>query len=715
MSRVFASTLGLTLLTTSLAYGQSAVLPVPLDRQMQSEWCWAASGEMVFNYLGATRITQCDQVNAALGRTDCCGTVACTTDAECTPAGATACTSEAACIPADAPMCTTSADCTGGDICTATPTATAAGRAGQCQSSLCRSGYCTTSSCAGTCTPATCDLPGSTRFDQWDFTTQGTSCSSPLSFAAFQAEIDANRPVEFGWSFGCANPSSGNCGTLCGTPVSGGHAMVAVGYNVDPELGPMVYINDPAPIYVGTQYWLTYADWLQDTSTAAIPGCPAGGTGCQGVHYSQGQSYDIQDDKFCMADTDGFPAASFQHCFDYQWARARSPVTIDFTNSGTVSSSFQYVPGEPVMSEASLASWQGAVTANGSGTANQISGSGTRGSSSIAQCSGLTTTTVGPISLGSGLRPASVSVAVSSNVPAVTSIWTPSEGAFQSSCALTAAQLAATDGTLFAAGYVMADLFAYTIGSTPNFCATWVQKSGKYEVCTGQTLAEYESTFGTLSATMQPVRFAAYDTPSGQLYASLWQPASTGWYEYIDMSPASYQSEYDTLTKDGLQERNIDSLDGEYSVLWSAPRASGCSSTAAAQQEFAPGVFGCAGSVTFSQRGSLCGTNCMACSAGQTVAALANTPSTPAPSYDYWTNEYLNYSGSEGSCAADDNGTGYNCGSETPMRVCVNGSSTDPLGNVCNWYGCGLNSDTQNTTFGGCGGNTTAGTMCCCE
>ena len=51
------------------------------------------------------------------------------------------------------------------------------------------------------------------------------------------------------------------------------------------------------------------------------------------------------------------------------------------------------------------------------------------------------------------------------------------------------------------------------------------------------------------------------------------------------------------------------------------------------------------------------------------------------------------------------------------MRVCVSYGSTDLLGNVCNWYDCGLNGNTPGAAdeyFGGCAGNTTAGTVCCC-
>lgn len=39
--------------------------------QHQSNWCWAASGEMTMEWLGAT-IVQCDEANKRFGRTDCC-------------------------------------------------------------------------------------------------------------------------------------------------------------------------------------------------------------------------------------------------------------------------------------------------------------------------------------------------------------------------------------------------------------------------------------------------------------------------------------------------------------------------------------------------------------------------------------------------------------------------------------------------------------------
>jgi hypothetical protein len=39
--------------------------------QETSQWCWAASGEMVMEYHGAS-VAQCDEANKRFGRSDCC-------------------------------------------------------------------------------------------------------------------------------------------------------------------------------------------------------------------------------------------------------------------------------------------------------------------------------------------------------------------------------------------------------------------------------------------------------------------------------------------------------------------------------------------------------------------------------------------------------------------------------------------------------------------
>lgn len=61
---------GLLLVASTTA--SATTLNVPLYPQQQDQWCWAASGQMIMSYLGATRVTQCDEANKRLGRTDCC-------------------------------------------------------------------------------------------------------------------------------------------------------------------------------------------------------------------------------------------------------------------------------------------------------------------------------------------------------------------------------------------------------------------------------------------------------------------------------------------------------------------------------------------------------------------------------------------------------------------------------------------------------------------
>jgi hypothetical protein len=45
-------------------------LPVTLHPQETGMWCWAASGQMVMDYLGSN-VAQCTQANDRFGRTDC--------------------------------------------------------------------------------------------------------------------------------------------------------------------------------------------------------------------------------------------------------------------------------------------------------------------------------------------------------------------------------------------------------------------------------------------------------------------------------------------------------------------------------------------------------------------------------------------------------------------------------------------------------------------
>ena len=138
----------------------------------------------------------------------------------------------------------------------------------------------------------------------------------------------------------------------------------------------------------------------------------------------------------------------------------------------------------------------------------------------------------------------------------------------------------------------------------------------------------------------------------------------------------------------------------------------GCPTDASTNQVFVPAgapgkgsMVGCGGSVTWDKR---------ACAAGFHVCSSAewNTyRGVEAPEDNYWTADNLEYSGSgPNECEALVSG-GYSCPTNEPMRVCTP-VQPDSFGNQCNWTGCGL-AELQNEFFGGCYGNTTAGTLCC--
>jgi hypothetical protein len=57
--------------------------PVNLHAQQTSMWCWAASGQMVMEFLGVN-VTQCDEANKRFGKTVCCNSP---TPAECVNGG----------------------------------------------------------------------------------------------------------------------------------------------------------------------------------------------------------------------------------------------------------------------------------------------------------------------------------------------------------------------------------------------------------------------------------------------------------------------------------------------------------------------------------------------------------------------------------------------------------------------------------------------------
>jgi hypothetical protein len=120
------------------------------------------------------------------------------------------------------------------------------------------------------------------------------------------------------------------------------------------------------------------------------------------------------------------------------------------------------------------------------------------------------------------------------------------------------------------------------------------------------------------------------------------------------------------------------------------------------EEEFAGGVQGCAGSVSHDSRNTLCAVGFVACTAAQWVGRATQVE----PQNEYWVEEDLRYSGSNGACSVSAS-TGTAC-STAPFRVCP--SSTVISG--CSWINCGLESTAVNDYFGGCS-DASAGTLCC--
>lgn len=64
--------LAMPLNMASKAHHAGKTLEVPLKMQQTRMWCWATSTQMILAYMGK-QITQCEQVNLRLNRSDCCG------------------------------------------------------------------------------------------------------------------------------------------------------------------------------------------------------------------------------------------------------------------------------------------------------------------------------------------------------------------------------------------------------------------------------------------------------------------------------------------------------------------------------------------------------------------------------------------------------------------------------------------------------------------
>lgn len=138
------------------------------------------------------------------------------------------------------------------------------------------------------------------------------------------------------------------------------------------------------------------------------------------------------------------------------------------------------------------------------------------------------------------------------------------------------------------------------------------------------------------------------------------------------------------------------------------PSGGGCSSGTAAQVFAGGDMVGCAGTVHWSSRDTLCSPGWSACSAAEWVSLRGGV----APTHNFWTSDALHYFGYDpGVCGVTLTGGGTCDPHDAPMRVCAGPS--DPDGNECNWFDCGYESFDPNEFFGGCNGNLTAGTLCC--
>lgn len=120
-------------------------------------------------------------------------------------------------------------------------------------------------------------------------------------------------------------------------------------------------------------------------------------------------------------------------------------------------------------------------------------------------------------------------------------------------------------------------------------------------------------------------------------------------------------------------------------------------------------LVGCAGTVAFADRGTLCATSYGWAPARASTFAAASPAA--APLHNYWTDDSLRYDGTASSCSVSTT-TGNVCGAANgPMRVCT-AAGTDAEGNSCTWKGCRLDG-VGVAAFGGCSApGTRAGTVC---
>ena len=135
----------------------SNVLSVQLRPQETRMWCWAASAEMIMEFLGSPGISQCSQAQQYLNVTACC----------------------------------------------VSPT------------------------------PEACINGGWPQFEYYGFNASNTE-DEALSWEQLTREIDANRPVAFGWHW---NSGGGHMVVVCGYQEIGGERFVVINDPWPPEIG----------------------------------------------------------------------------------------------------------------------------------------------------------------------------------------------------------------------------------------------------------------------------------------------------------------------------------------------------------------------------------------------------------------------------------------------------------------------------------------------
>ena len=122
---------------------------------------------------------------------------------------------------------------------------------------------------------------------------------------------------------------------------------------------------------------------------------------------------------------------------------------------------------------------------------------------------------------------------------------------------------------------------------------------------------------------------------------------------------------------------------------------------------FSPTMVGCVDRRQWSDRAKTCPPGSTVCTAAQWNAR----PGATKPTFNYWTDDYLQWRGTgPANCVAVTNGNGGAC-SGFPMHVCA--APTDGVGNTCYWTHCGYVTLAPDQYYGGCTGDYYAGALCC--